>query len=313
MRMTPTAGPDTEFYALPAPMTAFDAQHEDALTGLPDDPDGLRRCVTGLVIHPFMADWLYGLALTPDRLAEKEQRPAAAIVATALDHDPRPLAESRPPESRAVGVCRNFTVLHVAFLRQIGVPARARCGFASYFEPGKWVDHWVTEVWDPAAARWRRADPQLDDRQLEGFHIDFDPAELPPGRFLSGGEAWQLIRAGNADPDVFGILDLWGAWMVRANAVRDLAALNKVELLPWDAWGRMLRVELAGQPDDDAYIDEITAATTTGSVADVREVYRRDDLRVPPRITTFTDSEAREVELPAAVASGLRESGGVGG
>ncbi|WP_230620860.1 MULTISPECIES: hypothetical protein [Nocardiaceae] len=31
----------------------------------------------------------------------------------------------------------------------------------------------------------------------------------------------------------------WGAAEIRGNAVKDLAALNKVEMLPWDEWGRM--------------------------------------------------------------------------
>jgi hypothetical protein len=33
-----------------------------------------------------------------------------------------------------VGVCRHFTLLHVAMLRTQGIPARARCGFGAYFE-----------------------------------------------------------------------------------------------------------------------------------------------------------------------------------
>ena len=47
-----------------------------------------------------------------------------------------------------VGVCRHFTLLHVAMLRAHGVAARARCGFGAYFEKGKFVDHWVTEYWN---------------------------------------------------------------------------------------------------------------------------------------------------------------------
>lgn len=51
------------------------------------------------------------------------------------------------------------------------------------------------------------------------------------------GEAWRLCRAGQADPDLFGIFDLQGLWFIRGNVVRDLAPLNKMELLTWDCWG----------------------------------------------------------------------------
>ena len=57
-------------------------------------------------------------------------------IATALALDPRPLTESRPPASRAGARCHAFSRVTVAFLRHLGVPARARCGFGTYFRPG---------------------------------------------------------------------------------------------------------------------------------------------------------------------------------
>jgi hypothetical protein len=33
-------------------------------------------------------------------------------------------------------------------LREAGIPARARAGFAGYFTDGFFDDHWVVEVWD---------------------------------------------------------------------------------------------------------------------------------------------------------------------
>jgi transglutaminase-like putative cysteine protease len=43
--------------------------------------------------------------------------------------------------------------LFVALIRRKGVPARARCGFADYFEPGKHLDHWVGEYWNSDEGR----------------------------------------------------------------------------------------------------------------------------------------------------------------
>src|SRR5262249_2981221 len=104
---------------------------------------------------------------------------------------------------------------------------------------GRYVDHWVTEYWDGAEHRWVRIDAPLDALQRAAITPAFDPEDQPPGPFLPGGEAWQQCRRGEADPATFGILDFWGLWFVQANVVRDLAALNKMELLPWDVWGPM--------------------------------------------------------------------------
>ena len=52
-------------------------------------------------------------------------------------HDARPLHRGAPAGERQVGVCRHFTLLHVAMLRRAGVRARARCGFGAYFEQGQ--------------------------------------------------------------------------------------------------------------------------------------------------------------------------------
>ena len=53
-----------------------------------------------------------------------------------LEIDPSPLGRARPPERRLVGTCRDFTTFMTALLRAKGIPARARCGFGTYFLPG---------------------------------------------------------------------------------------------------------------------------------------------------------------------------------
>jgi transglutaminase-like putative cysteine protease len=188
--------------------------------------------------------------------------------------DSRPLDQARPPDRRIVGNCRQFATLACALLRGAGAPARARCGFASYFERGKWIDHWIVESWD--GERWIRFDPQLDEFQRESLAIDFDTSRLTLERFLPGLSAWNRYRDGEEDPDRFGILDMWGAWFIRGNAVRDFAALNKVELLPWDTWGLM------GREDEDDWVD---AAAIGDAFFKLRGLYESCDLlRVPTEI-----------------------------
>jgi len=130
--------------------------------------------------------------------------------------------------------------------------------------------HWVTEYWNEAQQRWVLVDAQLDGRQREMFKIGFDPLDVPRDQFLVAGQAWELCRAGKADPDSFAILDMHGLWLIAGNVIRDVAALNNHEMLPWDVWGAMARTdaeldlpffdrlaELSHAPD--AHADELRA------------------------------------------------------
>jgi uncharacterized protein YndB with AHSA1/START domain len=227
--------------------TAFDA--------LPGDVASLARVVPGLLLHQHIAP-VYGETLSQTRIAEAHLRGVDDILGAVLKHDGAPLGEARPPAQRAIGVCRHFTLLLVAMLRHKGTPARARCGFGAYFETGKFVDHWAAEVWD--GARWVLVDPQMDAVQRKLFHIDFDPLDVPRDRFLVAGDAWRLCRAGKADADAFGILDMQGWWFIAGNVVRDIAALNDATMLPWDVWGAMPQ---PGEAPDFARFDALAELT----------------------------------------------------
>ena len=101
-------------------------------------------------------------------------------------------------------------------------------------------------------------DAQLDARQRELFRIAFDPLDVPREQFLVAGDAWQRCRAGKADPSAFGILDMHGLWFIAGNVIRDVAALNNHEMLPWDVWGAMARTDAEV---DIAFIDRLAALT----------------------------------------------------
>ena len=73
---------------------------------------------------------------------------------------------------------------------------------------------------------------------------------MPPGTFVTGGQAWQLCRACQADPDTFGIFE-WKGWdFVRGDLYRDLLAHDRFEILPWDYW-TPLEKPLAESPQAD--------------------------------------------------------------
>jgi hypothetical protein len=118
----------------------------------------------------------------------------------------------------------------------------------------------VTEYWDREQDRWVLVDAQLDMIQCNVLGIDFDTLDVPRDQFIVAGKAWQMCRSGEQDPDKFGIFDMHGLGFVRGNLVRDVASLNKMELLPWDCWGVILHDQL-DHPDDLCMLDEIAALT----------------------------------------------------
>jgi len=285
-----------EYFAAPGPFTDLTA-HGGRVGELPISVADLCSVVQGLVIHPFLAH-LYGVAPSALRREELEIRKAADMVTRMLEIDSRPLNEPRPPESRFVGNCRHFTVLLCSFLRARGVPARARCGFAAYFNPPNLEDHWVCEVWDQDSEAWRLVDAQIDAVQGEALRPSFDPQDVPRAQFLVAGEAWQRCRTGLSDPQRFGILDLRGLWFVRGNVVRDLAAFSKHELLPWDGWGIMETQEM-GDAAEMALLDTVAEVTLAGDerhAEAIRLLHSEPGLRVPRTVISFNLGGA-EVDL----------------
>jgi len=225
-----------KFYATPAPMTDlahFAHNHSLTSVDLPSELPELVNVLQGLLVHIFWAE-RYGLKLSPERQQEVNLRPAEKRFTHLYELDPSPLRVARPLDCKLVSNCRDFTLMLVALLRWQGKPARARCGFGTYFTPGRYEDHWVAEVWE--CGRWRMVDAQLDELQRQVLQLSFDPLDLPPGAFVTGGKAWQLCREGKADPDHFGIFE-WKGWdFIRGDLYRDLLAHDKFEILPWDFW-----------------------------------------------------------------------------
>ena len=265
---------------------------------LPTRIDELVRLVQGVTIHIFWAE-RYSLKLSPERQAEVQLRSMARRLQRMLELDPAPLSQSRPVERKLVGNCRDFSLLLTALLRHQGIPARARCGFGAYFISNHFEDHWVAEYWNAEQDRWVLVDAQIDDLQRQALSLTFDPLDVPRDQFITGGLAWQMCRAGQADPDAFGIFDMHGLGFVLGDFVRDVTALNRMELLPWDCWGIMLK-ESGPDAADLKMLDQL-AALTAMDVPDfeqVQEMYRSDPrLRVDGSIQSYIDGQMVSVEI----------------
>jgi hypothetical protein len=270
-----------DFYRRPVDFSDPDG-HAHLFADLPPGPEGTAKVVQGLLMHEHVAP-AYRVSLSAEQHAEAHIRPVAGMLASIVAHDPQPLTRPRAAKQRQVGVCRHFTLLQVSMLRSQGLPARARCGFGAYFETGKFLDHWVTEYWNEKKGRWVMVDAQMDPRQRELFRLAFDPLDVPRDQFLAAGEAWALCRQGDADPRAFGILDMHGLWFIAGNVIRDLAALNNREMLPWDGWGAMV---MDDSKIDLELIDRIAALTREPDAHfdALRAAYRDPRLAVPATV-----------------------------
>jgi transglutaminase-like putative cysteine protease len=247
------------------------------LTGLPADPAALAKVVGGVMIHrdgtrPF------GFALSEQRREEANTRYVEAILAYVGTLD------ERRPEDRFAGTCRDFTVLLCAMLREVGIPARARAGFAGYFSSdGFFDDHWVVEVWDDGRG-WYLIDAQIASAAKGTYtDADIDPFDVPRDAFVVGGQAWQECRTGSRELDRIGTsaAGLTGLWEVQGNVVRDLAALNRVEALPWDEWGLIPIHYDQLESADITLLDDIAAVSAAGGPPQQAADAYRSDPRLP--------------------------------
>jgi Transglutaminase-like superfamily len=271
------------FYTTPGPLSSA-GTHTELLDGLPRALPALVESIQGVVIHEYLIQH-YGVEFSQERKLESQLRPLDKMLSALLSRDARPLSAARVPEQRFCGVCRHYTLLLTAALRQRGIPARARVGFAGYFNPGGFEDHWVCEYWNATQERWILVDAQLDGVLRKLMELDFDPLDVPRDRFIVAHDAWQQSRSGQRDADLFrfSFANLSGLWFIAGNLIRDAAALNGVEVLPWDVWGGMTQGELS--QEQLAFFDRLAVLTRAPDehFDELRSLFRADPrLRIGP-------------------------------
>ncbi|MGH1503655.1 MAG: transglutaminase-like domain-containing protein [Acidimicrobiales bacterium] len=290
------------FYARPGRFTGLDQADRLPDAGI----EAVVAAVQGLVVYDLAAQPFYGVELDPIQAEAIHERDSRRLVDTLRTIKPGALDEAREPAARIGGRCHSYTKLTVALLRAAGVPARSRCGFGGYFVPGWFEDHWVAEYWDAVGGEWRLVDAQLDEVWCDQFGFEGDPLAISPEQFLTAGHAWQGWRRVDLDDGRFGLTSVGehGAHWIANNLRLDLAALNKVEMLPWDVWG----VDwLPGEVPDDDVLEafDVVAAFTVDPDADLaglRACYENGaQLRVPERV--FNVLRDRDEAVPAGSGS----------
>jgi len=213
------------FYKTHGNRTLVDSK---TFNNFPQDVKSLTEIIRGVGMHPCH---LNGLILPSERINDRYLKTVQEVVKKIKILDDSDLIKNRNDENKIVIICRHFAMLLTSILREQGVPARCRCGFATYFSNGWFEDHWICEYWN--GVRWIRVDPQMDKlitakKQLN--NIDFN--DMPSDIFFIGGVLWKLYREGIISGEFCGFSheeSERGEWYIRDNMLRDYFSLNKIE------------------------------------------------------------------------------------
>ena len=203
----------------------------------PNDISKICKIIQGLLIHPGTLKELYNINLPKSRINDRRLKTIQEIINKIKKLDKHSLLIPREPEKRVVAICKHFSMLLCSILREKGIPARTRCGFATYFLGGWFEDHWICEYWNDKQKRWIRVDSQIDDIQIVAYHINrtkINFLDLPKGVFFPAGILWELYREGFIEGKVEGFSlepKGFGEWYIRGNMLRDFFALNEIEFL----------------------------------------------------------------------------------
>lgn len=242
----------SDYYRAHGPLSE-PGRFRPVLAALPSNLPALCRFIQGVVLH---ADWAAAYGVKDSTLSRETlpvERRMALVEALGMT--------GLVPEQRTSGTCRDFALMLCSLLRERGIAARVRCGFATYFTGNPFEDHWVCEYWTEAEGRWALADAQLDSLMRDRLRIGFDTTDLPAGTFLNAGEAWTTWREGRAADDAFGHGAAKGAWFMRVNLMRDLLSLSKQETSNWDRWRSLPADRKVLDAEALAACDAIAAAT----------------------------------------------------
>ncbi|HEX2623010.1 MAG TPA: transglutaminase domain-containing protein [Phototrophicaceae bacterium] len=272
---------------------------------LPDDIPGLCRVAQGLIYHYMAGQWIYGWQIPRERIAEIDTRYAENILKRIIELDNRPITEARPPEKRFVGCCRDFSLIFASMARHKGYAVRNRSGFGAYFMPDYYMDHVVSEIWDPEAQRWYLVDAQMSPEEIKAHQLKFDVLDVPRDQFIVAGQAWQMCRKQGADAERFGLgpgVPIKGWGFITTRLLQDIAALNKQEMLCWDEW--TISAETYEPTEDNLKLLDKVAALSQGDRASIEELqglYQTDArLTVPETVQCYSPAYPGD-QLPIPV------------
>jgi hypothetical protein len=275
--------------------------HAGLLRSLPTKPKDLADALEGFVAHIEIAR-AFGHAVPPEAEGDRLLRRASTLLGEALRRDRRALTENRDLQNKLFGNCHEFALLAVSTLREKGIAARLRVGFASYLAPGLWEDHWVCQYW--TGSRWATFDAQLGSKTWSRLNIGFDLGDMPIAAWRSAASTWRAIRKGEIEATKCGVsfAGVSGEWLVASAVLQDAAALAGMETVPGDAWGPALAFGRARQvsQEEARNIDALSKAldpTPVTRVDAVALLERFSWARPSPTISNFITGRRVQVQL----------------
>ena len=205
------------------------------VAGIENNIKVIVEYVQNILMHQYWSE-AYGVKVTEQRKREPFIRSFEDKLIFLSKLGYTHVSDKKANENKMMGICRDFSIVSAALCREAGIPARARCGFANYFEKGKYIDHWVLEYWNENKKQWVMVDAQLDIIQQKALKLPFDPLNVSEEYFITGPKAWLMCREGVIDQSLFGIFKWWGYDYLRCNLILDVNSLLKLPMQPWDMW-----------------------------------------------------------------------------
>jgi formylglycine-generating enzyme len=161
---------------------------------LPDSLPELCSLIKSQFIHPFDELPQYSELIPKERWKESVNYPTVkSILKGLLSYDSRGLVKDRKPQNRLVLGCHECAIMLASILKYKNIPARVRCGHATYIIPGFHGSHTICEVWNKNDKRWMLVDPSTN-------MIDFSR-----NQFDFSNDTWIQMQEGKIDPNLYGL------------------------------------------------------------------------------------------------------------
>ncbi len=194
-------------------------EYEYLYEKLPDSLPELCSVIRSQFIHPFAELPAYREQFPKERWDEAIKYPTVtSVLEGLLSYDSRGFVEDRKPENRLVLGCRHYAILLASVCKHRGIPARVRCGHATYIRPGFHLSHTICEVWNGNDKRWMLVDPSA---QMIDFNDD---------QFDFSYEAWLKMQKNEIDPNQFGFPGRYSGFVSIVGKISpDLASLLGTE------------------------------------------------------------------------------------
>lgn len=194
-------------------------KYEYLYENLPDSLPELCSLIRSQFIHPHAELPKYRDQIPKERWDEALKYPTVkSILEGLLSYNSSGLVKDRKPEDRLVLGCRHYSILLASILKYRGIPARVRCGHATYLIPDFHTSHTICEVWNENDKRWMLVDPGTDMVDFSRENFDFS------------NDLWLKMQNKEIDPNLYGIPGRYtGLVSIVGKVCTDLASILGTE------------------------------------------------------------------------------------